>query len=456
VRLFWKLFLALLLTMLGIAAASSWFSQRWLLETQQTEKRLAQLAGYADTAANLYVSQGPEGLRRWLRDRMRQQHFRGSLFDAEGRDTLKRRLPPGLAPLIEKAISKNQPLQLVRPPHMLAVVPVSTAQGNYFWVANSRLGPDAMQKNRRYTLIFQMMLGLVFLLLASWLLSRMFTRPIRQLQQSSAQLGSGCMQTRTPASLTRRGDEIGELAQSFDSMATKLEGLMNSHKQLLRDVSHELRSPLARLTVALELARDAAGDAAQNDLARIGLEAERLNALIGEVLTLARFEQRAIQTDMSETDLTALLQEIVADAGFEAEAAGKGVQLKNAAICNMHGDRLWLGRALDNVLRNAVRHTDPGTEVEIDMRCSSGQAVISVLDHGPGVPDEALNHLFEPFFRAEDSRARNSGGYGLGLAIARQVVQLHGGSIAASHATSGGLLITVRLPESSCPERLKP
>jgi len=445
-KLFWKLFLALLLTMLGIAAASSWFSQRWILQTQQTENRLTQLAGYADTAANLYVDEGPEALRRWLRNSMRQKHFRGSLFNNEGRDILNRRLPPGLAPLIEKAIAKSEPLQLVSPPHMLVVIPVNTAQGNFFWVANSRIAPDAMQQNREYTLFFQLLLGLACILLASWLLSRMFTRPIRQLQQSAAQLGSGRMQTRTPPSLTTRGDEIGELAQSFDNMATQLEGLMSSHKQLLRDVSHELRSPLARLTVALELARDAAGDAAQNDLARIGLEADRLNALIGEVLTLARFEQSAIQADMTETDLTALLQEIVADARFEAEAAGKRVQLKNMAACSMHSDRLWLGRALDNVLRNAVRHTNSGTEVEIDMRCSSEQVTISVEDHGPGVPDDALEHLFEPFFRAEDSRARNSGGYGLGLAIARQVVELHRGEISASHAADGGLLVSITLP----------
>ena len=447
-KLFWKLFLALLLTMLGIAAASSWFSQRWLLQTQQTENRLTQLAGYADTAANLYVDEGPEALRRWLRNSMRQQHFRGSLFNSDGRDILNRRLPPGLAPLIEKAIVKNEPLKLVRPPHMLAVIPVATAQGNFFWVANSRITPDAMQQNRQYTLIFQILLGLACILLASWLLSGMFTRPIRLLQRSAAQLGSGRMQTRTPATLTSRGDEIGELAQSFDHMATQLEGLMSSHKQLLRDVSHELRSPLARLTVALELARDAAGDAAQNDLARIGLEAERLNALIAEVLTLARFEQRAIQADLSEIDLANLLEEIIADASFEAEAAGKRVQLNHVDTCSMYADRLWLGRALDNILRNAVRHTDAGTEVEIAMRCESEQVMISVEDHGAGVPDDALEHLFEPFFRAEDSRARNSGGYGLGLAIARQVVELHKGDISASHGSDGGLRVSISLPRT--------
>ncbi len=444
--LFWKLFFALLLSLSAIAAASSWFSQRWLLETRQTELRLAQLAGYADTAANLYIEEGPDALRRWLRNSMRQQHFRGSLLDGEGRDTLNRQLPPGLQPLIEQAIAQQHPVQLVRPPHMLAVVPVTTAQGRFFWVANSRIAPDAIQQNRQYTLIFQLILGLVVILIVSWLLTRIFTRPIRQLQQSAALLGSGRMATRAPDQLAGRGDELGELARSFDTMATQLEGLMASHKQLLRDVSHELRSPLARLSVALELARVAAGDKAEEELSRIGLEAERLNALIGEVLTLARFEQGAIEAEMVETDLTALLNEVIADAAFEAEAAGKLVQTGALEACRLRGARLWLGRALDNVVRNAVRHTDKGTAVDIDMRCLEGQVNISVRDHGRGVPDDALANLFEPFFRVEASRSRNSGGYGLGLAIARQVVELHGGSITASHAPDGGLSVDIRLP----------
>jgi len=446
--LFWKLFFALLLSLSAIATASSWFSQRWLLQTQQTEMRLAQMAGYADTAANLYIDEGPAALRRWLRNSMRQQHFRGSLLNHEGRDILNRRLPPDLEPIIKNAIEKNQQLQLVRPPHLLAVVPVATAQGNYFWVANSRIAPDTMQQNRQYTLIFQLILGLAIILMVSWLLTRMFTRPIRQLQQSAARLGSGHMSTRTPESLTARGDEIGELAQSFDTMATQLEGLMESHKQLLRDVSHELRSPLARLNVALELARNAAGDKADEELSRIGLEAERLNALIGEVLTLARFDQGAIAADMQPLSLSDLLREIIADASFEAEAANKQVQAGALETCQLQGDRLWLGSALDNVVRNAVRHTDKDTAVEIDMRCHRGQAEISVRDHGPGVPDEAMGSIFEPFFRAESSRSRDSGGYGLGLAIARQVVELHDGSITASRATGGGLLITISLPIS--------
>lgn len=447
-RLFWKLFLALLFSLTAIAAASSWFSQRWLLESQQNTQRLDQLAAYAETAANLYIEEGPLALRRWLHRSQRQSRFRGFLLDAEGQNLLgeRRPLPPDIQELIRKAVETHTPMRMVRPPHLLTVVPVDTEHGRFFWVAGSLIAPDALQQNRQYTTLLRLLVALLLILLLSWLLSRTFTRPIRQLQQSASQLGSGRMDTRVPRELAERGDELGELARGFDAMAEQLGGLLDSHKQLLRDVSHELRSPLARLTVALELARDSAGETAQEDLARIGLEAERLNELIGEVLTLARFEQRAIEADKSEIDLTELLHETVADAAFEAEATGKSVALGALPPCRIRGDRLWLGRALDNVLRNAVRHTSPNSSVEIGMQRVGSMIEISIRDHGDGVADDALEHIFEPFFRTEEARTRQRGGYGLGLAIARSVIEMHAGRIRAAHAPGGGLLISITLP----------
>jgi len=447
-RLFWKLFLALLFSLLAIAAASSWLSQRWLLQNQQINQRLTRMASFAETAVGLYSEEGPAALRRWLHRTLPQMRFHGVLLDGNGNSLLPRRrpLPPDAEALVRKAIDSGQPQRLIRPPHLLSITPIATPHGQYYWLAASRIGPDAMQQSMQYAMLLRLSLALLLILLVSWMLSRMFTRPIRQLQQSAAQLGSGRMDTRAPQPLIARGDELGELAHSFNTMAAQLEGLLASHKQLLRDVSHELRSPLARLSVALELAKDTAGEAAQEDLSRIGIEAERLSELIGEVLTLARFEQAAIRADMTELDLAELLRETVADAAFEAEASGKSVALKELPACRIRGDRLWLGRALDNVLRNAVRHTLAGSAVEIDMHCDGEQAEISVRDHGPGVSDEALEHLFEPFFRAEEARSRTSGGYGLGLAIARSVIEMHAGRIRASHAPDSGLLIGITLP----------
>jgi len=210
-------------------------------------------------------------------------------------------------------------------------------------------------------------------------------------------------------------------------------------------VSHELRSPLARLQVALELARNKAGDKAATELERIDREADRLGALIGEVLTLARFDEGVTRADRQHLRLDLLLEDIVEDARFEAEADDKRIDLDTTEFA-LEADELWLGRALDNVIRNAIRHTATGSAVEVCMTRSAQGASIEVRDHGPGVPESALSHLFEPFYRASEARDRDSGGYGLGLAIAERAIRMHGGSVDTRNHPGGGLVVSITLP----------
>jgi two-component system sensor histidine kinase CpxA len=276
----------------------------------------------------------------------------------------------------------------------------------------------------------------------------MFTRPIRLLQNTTEQFGQGKLTIRTPRAISKRKDELGDLANSFDDMAEQLSSLVNSQKQLLRDISHELRSPLARLQVALELARNESGDKAGEELDRIGKEAERLNELIGEVLTLTRFEQGSVQTENTLIQLDNMLNDIADDATFEAEAMGKSVDINSIEACTIYGDSLWLGRALDNVIRNAIRHTPVGTGILISLSLQGDQARITVRDFGTGVPEKSLPDLFEPFFRTSEARERHSGGYGLGLAIAQRAVKLHHGHISAANHKDGGLKVTIELPLS--------
>ncbi|MDX8390975.1 MAG: ATP-binding protein [Mariprofundaceae bacterium] len=447
-RLFWKLFLILSLTLIGVAVASTWTSRLWLAETQQIEKRLDMLVGHAGTAADLYAEAGPAALRRWLHRSMRRQHFQGFLLAADGQNLLGRRLPPQVRDRIREAVGSHKRLRLVQPPHLMVIEPVAARHGNYYWAAMTRIPPRAMRESQQYQLLIRALVGLVAVLLVSGLLTRMLIRPIRQLQRSAAHLGGGDMSARAADAVAGRGDELGELARSFNAMAEKLDALLNSHKQLLRDVSHELRSPLARLTVALELARNAAGDKAADELDRIAREAGQLNELIEEVLSLARFEQGVIRADKTAVNLNALLRDIVADADFEAETSGKSVVLNASSGCSLSGDRLWLGRALENVIRNAIRHTAAATTVEITMTCHSRQAEICVRDHGSGVDKAQLPHLFDAFFRVEEARERSKGGYGLGLAIARKAILSHGGDIIATNADDGGLCVLITLPLS--------
>jgi two-component system sensor histidine kinase CpxA len=232
-------------------------------------------------------------------------------------------------------------------------------------------------------------------------------------------------------------------------MACRLENLVDSQRRLLRDVSHELRSPLARLTVALQLARDREGARAADAFDRIERETGRLDDLIGRLLLLERLEARAPDAGALDFDLCDLLNEVADDAAFEASSSRRGVELEANEPCPMRGYPTLIRSAFDNVLRNAVRHTAEGTAVEVSIDSGEGIAEITIRDHGPGVPDDQLGTLFEPFTRVSDSRQRVTGGAGLGLAIARRAIEIHGGAVTARNHPDGGLEVAIRLPLSA-------
>jgi signal transduction histidine kinase len=229
-------------------------------------------------------------------------------------------------------------------------------------------------------------------------------------------------------------------------MAERIEALLTSQQQLIRDISHELRSPLARLSVALGLARQKTGDSATSQLDRIELEAERLNEMIGQLLSLARMEGAAGPPEKSPVRLDSLVREVAEDAGFEAQERNCTVRLESAPVCTVEGSPDLLRSAVENVVRNAVRYTAAGTPVEISMIANDSLAVLTVRDHGPGVPESELTRLFRPFYRVAAARERNTGGTGLGLAITERAVRLHGGTITAANAPDGGLVVTIQVP----------
>jgi two-component system sensor histidine kinase CpxA len=236
-------------------------------------------------------------------------------------------------------------------------------------------------------------------------------------------------------------------------MAERLEQLVSSQRRRLGDVSHELRSPLARLEVALELARRRAGDSAAEALDRIGRESRRLDELIGQLLSLERMSSHEAESDRRRVDLGRLLGEVVADARFEAETGGRTVTLFVERDATVLGSAELLRSALENVVRNAVAHAPAGTAVDVSLAVTGaaeqrGAALITVRDRGPGVPEVELGRLFEPFHRVSEARDRQSGGVGLGLAITRRAVEWHGGTVAASNHPDGGLEVAIRLPLS--------
>lgn len=287
--------------------------------------------------------------------------------------------------------------------------------------------------------------GIVVLVIVAMgaILAMNLAAPLRRLRDAVERFGRGDLFVRTRS---RRRDEIGALARSFDEMAGRIETLLSAERRLLQDISHELRSPLARLGFAVALART--GDDRGAALDRIQRDVDRLSALVGELLELTRAEGDPAARERAAVRLDDLLRMIADDAAIEAHAKGCRIMLNAPIACTVRGDGELLRRALENVLRNAVRHTPEGTSVDVDLSAGGSSADVTIRDCGPGVPDAALTAVFEPFFRVDDARSPSSGGLGLGLAIARRAVALHDGTIVARNADPG-LCVTVSLPLSA-------
>lgn len=281
-----------------------------------------------------------------------------------------------------------------------------------------------------------------------YLLTRWLTKPILHLREASMQIAEGNLGARVESKLERRGDEFGDLARDFNAMAGRIETLLSSQRQLISDVSHEFRSPLTRINLALDLVRRRLGEADEFD--RISTDLEKLNEMIGRLLTVARLESGAAPIASERVDLGAVVTEIVEDA--KLEAAGRPCTM----VCDCEGDFAVLGdenllrSAIENIVRNAIYYTHPDSEIRVALtqavEAGSREVQLRVSDRGPGVPASDLENIFKPFHRVADARDRQSGGAGLGLAIASRVVALHHGSLHAANREGGGLEITLQLP----------
>jgi signal transduction histidine kinase len=278
-----------------------------------------------------------------------------------------------------------------------------------------------------------------------YLLGLYLTSPLKKLQSTVKAFAEGNLDARVSPELGNRGDELADLGREFDHMAERIQALISSEKRLLADISHELRSPLARLTVALELARKNVDGRAVSALDRIEQESERVNQLVGQLLTITRLESGAERVPPEIVPLEDLVEQVIDDADFEARAVHKRVNATHLDHCRIRGSSDLLRSAVENVIRNAIRYTAEGTAVEVALHWRLDTAVLTVRDHGPGVPEAELKHIFEPFYRVSEARERASGGVGLGLSIADRTVKLHGGIIRAENLADG-LMVTIELP----------
>lgn len=306
-------------------------------------------------------------------------------------------------------------------------------------------GPPPPPRHHLLPPLLPILAGGVVSLIFAWRLAGYFARPIRTLRGAFEAEASGQLDTRVGAAMGKRKDELADLGTDFDRMAERLQKLVDGQRRLLHDVSHELRSPLARLQAAADLMRQQP-ERAPEFIERIQRDTSRIDVLVGELLTLARLDGGTDNITLERFDLAQLIEDVCEDARFDAETHGCRLELNLdlPAVFPVDGNVDLLRRALDNVLRNAVRHAPSASTVKVAARNDNGCVCVSVLDAGGGVDDADLDAIFEPFYRA--ANARPFDGYGLGLAIARQVLRLHRGTINAENRAGEGFVVTLRLP----------
>ena len=431
---------------IGMAAVGGY----WYAERLRNAYESFEVGDVAREASAALASAGREGLKVSLRNYPESGGVRILVIERDGTDLLGRHVPRHLLsmlrrqrrmpPLPEHGPGDPENLRRARPLTQL-VGPDGSAYT--FFLVPFRGGPfvEHGMPARGVLLILALLVSAAM----SYLLARTVSRPIGQLRDATREIAEGNLQSRVAKSVIIRRDELGQLGRDFDTMAESLHRSAARQTELSQNVSHELRSPLARLRVALELARQKAGDLPEFD--RIDTEGERLDELIGQLLSYSRIEAVS-DAETADVSVNELVSDVVDDVNFECRSGGAAnvsvkAQLGGEKRMRLHAESFR--GAIENVLRNSVRHTAADSEVTVTLSTDVGSVTITIEDEGPGVDKSLIDQLFEPFFRTPASGEDNAG-TGLGLAIARRAVELHGGSIKAENRSAGGLKMTIQIP----------
>lgn len=449
--LFWKIFLWFWATviLMGAALVITWNLQPEVVSSRWRASTGNAVSFYAQSSAEQFDRYGQNALQNYFQRLESSTRIRASLYDENGSLLAGARSPTAQS-MVASTDASREPSFIITAGNAYAAQRAMGPSGQrYVFVAEMPRGPLGAFKPAAPNTIARWLLAVLISGFICYLLVLYLTRPILRLRKAAMELSAGQLSARAGPEMERRRDEIGGLVRDFNHMAERIEALLTSQRQLISDISHELRSPLARLNVALGLVRQRAPSDVEPQLDRIERETERLNELIGRLLSLARIEALTEAPERTEVDLRQLVTEIAADAAFEAGEKNCRI-VTSLEPCSTSGNTELLRSAIENVVRNAVRYTGPETEVDISLRARrdgpGGGPEIVVRDHGPGVPQEELGNIFRPFYRITRARERDTGGTGLGLAITQRVVQLHRGQAFATVAEGGGLSVHIVLP----------
>ena len=443
-RLFWKIFLpfwvaqALLLGALYVRLHIRLHSERpwWVQPSRQVMPELAK------DAALLFEQGGQPALDNFLNDISLKNRSTYWLLDSDGKQLGARWSPPQLQPYARQA-QQNGGFVRVEDSYV-AVAPVTTPRGQYLLV--SEFVPPPLTERVPGDLFWTLKLGTIVSAFLCLIIAHYLSKPIERLRNATNELARGNLDIRVSRYIGNRRDEIAELVRDFDSMAGELRNLIQSERNLLSGVSHELRSPIARIRLALTLARGADARERREMLDRIEQDTIQLDSMLEKILTVARLESGQHKPKFETVSLRDIVDNVLDDARFEATAVDVDIRFAGGPEVKVKGDADLLRSAFENVVRNAIFYSGAGGEIEVTLRCDNGNAFLAVRDNGPGVPEDSLPLLFKPFYRVDNSREVSTGGMGLGLAIVRNAVVVHGGTVTAHNVVPHGLEIEIQLP----------
>ena len=445
-RLFWRIFALFWLAMLALIVAITWITSY----NFENEKILGLEITRLESVLNEQLRGASRALREGgthaLESVVHTADYRGIalyVLDAEGDDLLKRAVPAEITAAAAHAVEDAQGLHADR----TRIQQIKTPDGaDYIAVAEFRDSPLLRMLYRRPNLFwFHVGIGSLISAFFSLLLAAYIATPLSRIRASARRVARGDLDARVGALPFGRSSEMLSLASEFDQMAARLKELVEGQRRLIRDVSHEMRSPLARQRVALELARAQVSGDARLQLDRIERESERLEEMIAQAIQLSRMEMSS-PSKVENVALDELIADIAADAAFEAQAKHCSLHIAQSAPLLVRAESDLLASAIENVVRNAVNYTTPDSTIRIRLDRLDAQARLRVIDAGPGVPVADCARIFEPYFRTDSARQRKSGGSGLGLAIAKRAVERQGGRIRAVNADGGGLEVEILLP----------
>ena len=447
-RLFVKIFLWFWFTVWGILAIVFLGSRLTGMHQVSTPNMFSTVAPImAAEAVKAYESGGPQAFARFSQSNAEDHEHQLYLLDGFYKDVLSRPVTDdGLR--VAHAAKSNQ-LVIFRT-HIAAYKFISPSGHPYILMLYLKSGLHAIRDALfGYGVLFSIFLFLVVTLLCFWLAYHIAS-PIHSIQLTARGVAQGDLKARVPAAVSKRHDELAALAIDFDSMVDRLEVLIRTQKDLLSSVSHEVRSPLARINLSLAILKKRWSTDSDDVFRRLESDVGRIDLLMGQLLMLSRLEAGLSSAEREDVDLGQILEEVTADGDFEARALGKSVSLRvTDSVLLRNADPHALRGACENIIRNAIRFTRPGTDVQVvlqmDKSTQEPLALLSVRDHGPGVPEESLQTIFQPFVQVLSDENPEEGN-GLGLAIALEAIRMHSGTIQAANLPLGGLEICVRLP----------